>query len=183
MTGVLTPNSRSIALPTATCSHRSLGLTTAVHGVRLCPFLPLPPRKSHPRGLGPVQAVVSPAVLKALQVVVTRAAPGKLLLEATRRGGMKLGAPVVVALLLTYSVAATLWAARQTARAQALESGVAETDGEGLSDNEAAATLSDGEGAVPCPMCDGQGVLVWRARDDMPCPKCLGSGTLRNRRW
>lgn len=121
-----------------------------------------------------MRAVVSPAVMKAIQVVASRAVPGKLLLEATRRGGARLGGPVVVALLLTYSVAATVWAARQTARAQALESGVSE--GQGPSDGDAA-MFSDAEGAEPCPMCGGRGVVAWKKRDDLPCPKCLGSGT------
>jgi hypothetical protein len=181
--GALAPSYRCCALPSASnCAHRGMGFTTAVRGTQIT----LPLRKSlalQLRGPLPIQAFISPAVLKALQLVATRAGTGKLLVETTRRGGMRLGGPVVVAVLLTYSVAATLWAARETARAQALESGFSDTEGQSSGREAAPTSRRNTQNAAPCPMCGGAGKLAWRARDDMPCPKCLGSGTSKPRRW
>lgn len=159
-----------------------------------------------PRALPTVAFVIPPALLKAAQRVAIKAIPGRLLvLEAARRGALRIPGPVT-AMLVAYSIVITfqLWANKT--RNEARNPNPLQNEGGNLESRNfvdplaAAASRSDDSeaGAVVtiarqaqgkaatveerCPVCNGTGAITWEAKflhDGDPCPLCLGTGVTK----
>lgn len=180
-----------------TMRHGALGFSSAVRGVELGLGVRHYLRPATQRGFAvPIQAfVVAPALLRMAQRVIIRAAPGRLVFEAVKRGGFRVAGPLTFVGLIVYSIFATWWAAKQTKRAQTLASmsqmsiqsaDFAENlpmvsgdvaDAVGAAQQFEAANLGD-----PCPLCRGRGTINWeglKVHKGEPCPRCLGSGFSR----
>lgn len=178
-----------------TTHYGALGFSSAVRGVNLGLAVRQYHRPATQRGMAmPIQAfVVAPALLRMAQRIIIRAAPGRLVFEAAKRGGLRIAGPLTFGLLV-YSILATWWAAKQTKRAQTLASmsqmSIQSADfAENLPmvsgdvvDAVSAAQQFECNLADPCPLCRGRGTINWeglKVHKGEPCPRCLGSGFSR----
>ena len=137
-----------------------------------------------------VSMVVPPALLKAAQAAATRGLPGRLMLQAARKGGFSL-APALNNVLLLYSIGISIWAAWKTLQTETkdgkdagagLDAQGSKTVVEGRAERES----SDSQAAEGiCPLCDGRGTITYEAKflwRDSPCPLCLGKGHVRKKK-
>ena len=176
-----------------TTRYGQLGFSASVKGVGLGLLTQQYHAISPKRGRNlPVQAfIVAPALLRMTQRIIVRAAPGRLLFEAAKRGGWRVAAPLTVGLFI-YSLLATWWAAKQTKRVQTLQS--MSMSQSSMQSADFADNLPMISGDVPqasieqfvacnlpdaCPLCQGRGAINWeglKVHKGEPCPRCLGSG-------
>lgn len=133
--------------------------------------------------------VVPPALIKAAQTAVVRGLPGRLMLQAARRGGFSF-APALNNVLLLYSIGISIWAAWKTVQSNVPNSpnvGHASASNEHPDEMYSASTepktLLSSEDA--CPLCGGKGSITYEAKflwRDSPCPLCLGKGRVSKRK-